>query len=121
MTRWSVFEGEGMIAVIPQAPLLIRLRQMMPDTHYSQPALRPLKRFMDLNFFVGPGAIFAALYLPQGGGFLVMLGIASLAVASLYWFASHWLCERYLRYRGYEPKSPVEAEDFETAMEKAGA
>lgn len=119
MIQWSVFRGEGMLAVVPQTPLLIRLRQMTPDTFFTQDALKPLKSLLDTNFIIGPVCILAALYLPQVSVLLFAIGIASLALSSLYWFASHWLCTRYLRYRGYEGGPSVEAPDFEAAREAA--
>ncbi len=119
-TRWSVFRNAGDLAVVPQTPLLVRLRQMIPDTFFGQDALKPLKSLMDTNFIIGPVCVLAALYLPTISVVLFAVGIASLAFSSLYWFASHWLCVSYLRYRGYEQAAVVEAPDLEAARKAAG-
>ena len=117
--QWSVFRGEGALAVVPRSRLLIRLRQMVPDTFFGQEALKPLKSLMDTNFIIGPSAIIAALYLPSISLILVIIGVLSLALSSLYWFTPHWLCTRYLRYRGFAESAPVEASDFEAARTAA--
>jgi len=112
---WTVFRNADDFAVVPQMPLLVRLRQMVPDTFFAQDALKPLKSLMDTNFIIGPVCVLAALYLPKVSVILFAVGIASLAFSSLYWFASHWLCKTYLLYRGYEAGQPVEAPDLDTA------
>ena len=114
--EWSLFRrGEETVAV-PRAPLLIRLRRVVGDEYFGQAALAPLKRFMDAVFVAGPLCIVAALYLPRGGGWLVVLGIACLAIASLYWFAPHFLCRLYLARRGYAVAETVEAADYRSAL-----
>lgn len=118
-TRWSVFRNASELAVIPQMPLLVRLRQMIPDTFFDQPALKPLKSLLETNFIIGPVCIIAALYLPRISAILVVIGILSLALSSLYWFASHWICTLYLRYRGYTEGAVVEAPDLDAAREAA--
>ena len=117
--RWSVFRSAGDFAVVPQMPLLVRLRQMVPDTFFEQDALKPLKSLMDTNFIIGPVCILAAIYLPQISVLLFGIGIASLALSSLYWFASHWLCATYLRYLGYNEQQAIEAPDLEAARNTA--
>lgn len=115
MIQWSVFRGEGEVAVVPQTLLLVRLRQMTPDTFFDQIALKPLKSLMETNFIIGPTCIIAALYLSRISLILVIIGILSLTLSSLYWFATHWLCRTYLRYRGYTEGEPVKALDLEAA------
>ena len=100
-------------------PLLVRLRQMIPDTFFEQDALKPLKSLLDTNFIIGPVCILAALYVPTIGLILFAIGIASLALSSLYWFASHWLCKTYLLYRGYASGPVVEAPDLDSARQAA--
>ena len=78
MIQWSVFRGQGDVAVVPQSPLLIRLRQMTPDTFFSQDMLKPLKSLLDTNFIIGPTCILAALYLPRISLILVIIGLLSL-------------------------------------------
>jgi len=119
MVKWSVFRGQGDVAVVPQMPLLIRLRQMTPDTFFTQDMLKPLKSLLDTNFIIGPTCILAALYLPRISLILVIIGVLSLTLSAFYWFASHWLCRTYLRYRGYAEADPIEAADFETARAAA--
>ncbi len=116
--EWSVFEKGAEAVAVARMPLLIRLRSMIPDTYFSQPALAPLKRFMDGIFIAGPLCIVVALYLPTGGGLLVWLGILCLAIASLYWFAPHFLCRLYLTRKGYRAARTVIAGDYESALEK---
>jgi len=118
-TRWSVFRSADELAVVPQMPLLVRLRQMIPDTFFGQTALKPLKSLLDTNFIIGPFCIIAALYLPKISAILVIIGVLSLALSSLYWFASHWICATYLRYRGYTQGPVVEAPDLDAAREAA--
>lgn len=118
-TLWSVFRNAGDVAVVPQMPLLVRLRQMVPDTFFEQDALKPLKSLLDTNFIIGPVCVLAALYVPNISVILFGVGIASLALSSLYWFASHWLCQAYLRYRGYEAGAVVEAPDLDSARQAA--
>jgi len=119
---WSVFrrpgETRGEIVVVPRAPLLIRLRKVIGEEYFGQAPLMPLKRFMDAIFIAGPSCIVVALYLPSGGGLLVWLGIICLAIASLYWFAPHFLCRLYLTRRGFEVAESVVAADFDTARAK---
>lgn len=119
MIRWSVFRGDAGVTVVPQMPLLVRLRQMTPDTFFAQDALQPLKSMMEMNFILGPSCIIAALYLPSVSLILVVIGILSLALSSLYWFASHWLCSTYLRQKGYSVQPPVDALDLEAARNAA--
>ena len=114
--EWSVFRKDGAVAVVPRAPLLIRLRRVIGEEYFGQASLAPLKRFMDGIFIAGPLCIIAALYLPSGGGFLVWFGILCLAIASLYWFAPHFLCRLYLTRRGYALTGSVKAADFESAL-----
>ncbi len=114
--EWSVFQDAGeRVAVVPRRPLLIRLRQFTSDAFFSQEALKPLKSLMDTNFIIGPVCILSALYLPFGGGILLVVGVLSLVLSSLYWFASHWLCSTYLRYRGFVQGAPVTGPDVEAA------
>ncbi len=117
--EWSVFRKDAQMVVVPGAPLLIRLRKIIGEEYFGQPALAPLKRFMDAIFIAGPLCIIVALYFPTGGGLLVWLGITCLAVASLYWFAPHFLCRHYLSRRGFVSGGSVVAGDFETALAKA--
>ena len=119
--EWSLFRRGDETVAVPRAPLLIRLRRVIGDEYFGQPALGPLKRFMDAVFFAGPLCIIAALYMPTGGGFLVILGILCLAIASLYWFAPHFLCRLYLTRRGYMAVETVEAADYESALAKGTA
>lgn len=115
MIKWSVFREQGDVTVVPQTLLLVRLRQMTPDTFFDQPGLKPLKSLMETNFIIGPTCIIAALYLPRVSLIFVIIGVLSLTLSSLYWFATHWLCRTYLRYRGYSEGAPVEALDLEAA------
>lgn len=117
--EWSVFRSGEMLAVVPRAPLLIRLRQLTSDAFFAQPALKPLKSLMDLNFMIGPVCILSALYLPVGGMILIIVGILSLCLSALYWFTSHWLCSTYLRYRGFTQGEPVKAPDLDAARAAA--
>ncbi len=119
--EWTVFRKGDAIAVVPGAPLLIRLRRVIGEEYFGQAPLAPLKKFMDGIFIAGPLCIIAALYLPTGGGFLVWFGILCLAVASLYWFAPHFLCRLYLTRRGYAVTDVVEAPDYESALAKGNA
>lgn len=112
---WSVFRAGEHLAVVPQTPLLIRLRQMTSDAFFAQEALKPLKSFMDINFVLGPTAILAALYLPSVSGILVVVGLLALTLSALYWFASHWLCATWLRRRGFRRQGTVSAPDVEGA------
>jgi len=116
--EWSVFRKGAEAVAVPRAPLLIRLRKVIGDEYFGQAALIPLKRFMDGVFVAGPLCIIAALYLPTGGGFLVWFGILCLAVASLYWFAPHFLCRLYLTRRGFAVAGTVAAPDYESALAK---
>lgn len=113
--RWSVFRRGDAVAVIPQTPLLVRLRQMTSDNFFGQEALRPLKSFMDFNFILGPTAVLASLYLGGVGSVLLGIGVVSLAVSSFYWFASHWLCQKWLMYQGFTEGAAIEAVDFDSA------
>lgn len=116
--EWSLFrKGEETVAV-PRAPLLIRLRRVIGEEYFAQAPLAPLKRFMDAIFIAGPVCILIPLYMEEGGGLLVWLGIACLAIASLYWFAPHFLCRLYLTRRGYRMAGVVAAGDHETALAK---
>lgn len=135
--EWSVFRKGGDTVVVPRAPLLIRLRRVIGEEYFGQPGLAPLKRFMNAVFVAGPLCVMLALYLPwgetwqvwpipatfylpPGGGWLVWLGILCLAVASLYWFAPHFLSRLYLTRRNYVLTETVTAGDFEAALAKAG-
>jgi hypothetical protein len=113
--QWSVFRAGEQVAVVPRAPLLIRLRQFTSDAFFAQEALKPLKSLMDTNFVIGPVCILSALYLPFGGTVLIIVGILSLCLSALYWFTSHWLCSTYLRYRGFTEGEPVTAPDLDAA------
>ena len=113
---WTLFSNGSETVAVPQTPLLIRLRRMVSDEFFGQDALLPLKRFMDVVFFAGPGLIMLALYMPQGGGLLVWAGIACLAIASVYWFAPHWMCRIYLARRGFSPGGTVQAPDLAAAL-----
>lgn len=117
--RWSVFRNGDDFAVVPHMPLLVRLRQMIPDTFFGQEALRPLKSLLDTNFIIGPFCIIAALYVTRIGLILMTIGVASLFLSALYWFASHRLCAAYLRYRGYTEAAAVEAPDLDAARKAA--
>ena len=119
--EWSLFRRADETVAVPRAPLLIRLRRVVGDGFFEQPALAPLRRFMEAVFVAGPVCILVALYLPTGGGLLVWLGILCLAVASLWWFAPHLLCRIYLTRRGYEIAGAVEAADHEGALAKGTA
>lgn len=79
----------------------------------------PLKSLLDTNFIIGPTCILVALYVSNFGIVLMAIGVLSLALSSLYWFASHWLCVRYLKYRGYAQAGVVEAPDLESARAAA--
>jgi len=97
---------------------MIRLRKVVSDEFLDQEPLLPIKRLMEALFFIGPGCILISLYLPESSFPLVVMGILSLAVASLYWFAPHWLCRQYLRYRGFSQGEQVMAPDFKSALER---
>jgi|GEM_PF-3094712 len=114
---WSIFaKGEDRVAV-PRAPLLIRLRMMIDEGYIRQTALMPLKRFMDAVFIAGPVCILGATYLPEGSGLaMAWFGVGCLAVASLYWFAPHFMCRLYLGRRGYTLTGIVTAADPATAL-----
>ena len=119
--EWSLFRRGGETVAVPRAALLVRLRRVVGEGFFDQPALAPLKRFMEGVFVAGPLCILAALYLPTGGGLLVWFGILCLAVASLWWFAPHFLCRLYLSRRGYMAVETVEASDYESALAKGTA
>jgi hypothetical protein len=136
--EWSVFRKGEAVAVVPRAALLIRLRRVIGEEYFGQASLAPLKRFMNAIFIAGPLCVLLSLYLPwgealhlplfgetslslpDGGGLIVWLGILSLAVASLYWFAPHLMCRLYLTRKGFEMTGAVEAADFAAAQAKAG-
>ncbi len=113
---WSIFAKGADRVAVPRAPILIRLRKIIGDEYFGQPALAPLKRFMDAIFIAGPLCIIAALYMTTWGGVMVWLGILCLAIASLYWFAPHFLCRLYLNRRGYAVTGVVDAADYESAL-----
>jgi len=120
--EWSLFRHAGGDTVaVPRAPLLIRLRRMIGEEYFGQPALAPLKRFMDAVFVAGPVCILVAYYMDAWSGAMTWLGILCLAIASLYWFAPHVLCRLYLGRRGYAVAGTVEATDHEAALAKGAA
>lgn len=113
---WTLFSDGTETVAVPMTPLMVRLRKMVSDDFFAQDALLPLKRFMDVVFFAGPGLIMIALYLPSGGGLLVWLGIICLAIAAIYWFAPHWMCRHFLARRGFSVAGQVEAPDLAAAL-----
>lgn len=115
--EWTLFRDRGQVVAIPKTPVMVKLRRMIPDDFMDQPALGPLKRFLDGIFVAGPVLIIASLYLPNGAGLMVVCGIIALAIASLYWFAPHWLCTRYLLRSGFTQVGVVQAESIEAALE----
>lgn len=119
--EWSLFRKGGEVVAVPRAPLLIRLRRVIGEEYFGQGPLAPLKRFMDAIFIAGPVCILIPLYMEEGGGVLIWLGIACLAIASLYWFAPHVLCRLYLTRRGYMVTKVVAASDHEAALAKGDA
>lgn len=116
---WSVFRKGGEAVAVPRMPLLIRLRRVVGEEYFEQGPLAPLKRFMEAVFVLGPCCILGAYYLPRGGGLLTWFGIACLAIASLYWFAPHFLCRLYLSRRGYALAGTVAAGSHEAALAMA--
>lgn len=115
-TSWTLYANGTERVAVPRTPLLVRLRQMTSDAFYDQPALKPLKRFMEACFITGPLAVLVSLYLPRFGGAVFAIGAAALLVSAFYWFGAHWLCGLYLRRRGYAPLDVVEADSVDAAL-----
>jgi len=116
---WTLFRAGDDVVGVPRTPLLVRLRRVVGDEFYSQAALDPLRRLMEAAFFIGPGGILLALYFPRLSLAFVAVGLLCLTLASLYWFAPHWLCRHYLRYRGYTESKQVQGATIEDALAKA--
>ena len=114
---WTLMARDGERVAVPRTPLLVRLRQIGSDAFLDQPALAPLKRFLEACFVVGPVAVLAALWLERVALALMVVGVAALTVSAFYWFTTHGLAVRYLRYRGFAAEdATVEAPDWEAAL-----